>query len=124
PLLKKRSISDPPSNAVDRNTEELKEDISRRPASEPVDSIYDYPRLYQKPKFGGNNVARAASMESLYETMTLKTTEETNPADDHEVEVINSTMLRSITEIYAKFTQSSPLAISEEAPAEYGYVSE
>ncbi|PWA21622.1 hypothetical protein CCH79_00003037 [Gambusia affinis] len=80
--VKLRSFSDPSSNAAEGNAEELGEDHSKRPISQPVNSDYDYP-------------------------------------NNREVEVIgNSTLMRSITDIYIKY--NSPPPTLNEASAENG----
>ncbi|KAM4715498.1 pleckstrin homology domain-containing family S member 1-like [Anableps anableps] len=121
-FLKSRSFSDPSSfSAADGYTDELVEDICKRSASESVNQVYDYPRSYQKAK--GISVARSGSMEFLYESMSeFKSIVDTPEPDNHEVAaVVNGTLMRSITEIYAKFkAKRSPPTISEEAPAEDG----
>ncbi|XP_032429472.1 pleckstrin homology domain-containing family S member 1 isoform X1 [Xiphophorus hellerii] len=116
--VKVRSFSDPSSNAADGNTEELGEDNSRRPTSEPVNQDYDYPKSRQK-----RASVRAGSMESLYESMTeFKNILNASEPNDGEVEAIgNSTLMRSITDIYVKYkAENSPPPILNEASAENG----
>ncbi|XP_008434904.1 pleckstrin homology domain-containing family S member 1 isoform X2 [Poecilia reticulata] len=118
-LLKARSFSDPSSKAANRNTEELVEDNSRRPTSEPLNHIYDYPKSYRKRA----SVHRAGSMESLYESMAeFKSILNASEPNNHEAEVIvNGTLMRSITDVYTKYkAEESPAPILQEAPAENG----
>ncbi|XP_014889390.1 pleckstrin homology domain-containing family S member 1 isoform X1 [Poecilia latipinna] len=117
-LLKLRSFSDPSSKAADGNTEELVEDSSRRPTSEPVND-YDYPKSNRKRA----SVLRAGSMESLYESMIeFKSILNVSEPNDCKVEVmVNGTLMRSITDVYTKYkAEESPAPISNEAPAENG----
>ncbi|XP_043958735.1 pleckstrin homology domain-containing family S member 1-like isoform X2 [Gambusia affinis] len=114
--VKLRSFSDPSSNAAEGNAEELGEDHSKRPISQPVNSDYDYPKSRQKRA----SVLRAGSMESLYESMLeLKSVLNSSEPNNREVEVIgNSTLMRSITDIYIKY--NSPPPTLNEASAENG----
>ncbi|XP_054878613.1 pleckstrin homology domain-containing family S member 1-like isoform X2 [Poeciliopsis prolifica] len=117
--VKARSLSDPSSNAAEGGTEEPVEDNSRRPISEPVSNIYDYPKSRRKRE----SVKRAGSMESLYESMTeFKSMLNASEPKDREVQVIgNSTLMRSITDVYIKYkAEKSPPLTANEGPAENG----
>ncbi|KAM4526359.1 pleckstrin homology domain-containing family S member 1-like [Fundulus diaphanus] len=124
-LLKTRSVSDPPSNEVEGDTEKEQE-TSKRPVSEPLGSVYyqdyDYPRSFLKAESVGNDVTQAPCTESMYETMLrFKITHDAPAANNREVEqILDSTLMRSITQVYDKFKSPPPFPISEEAPFEAG----
>ncbi|XP_067432062.1 pleckstrin homology domain-containing family S member 1-like [Thunnus thynnus] len=123
--LKMRSMSDPSSNTWNNSTEKVKgEDYPKRPASEPVYPIYDYPRSYLGQIQVGKNgeTGDRSSMESVYVTMMeVKNTEHLAHATDSEVEkVTTGTLMRSVTQVFDKLkTQISPLPpFDEETGAE------
>ncbi|XP_070783400.1 pleckstrin homology domain-containing family S member 1-like isoform X2 [Enoplosus armatus] len=122
PALKIRSMSDPSPNALD-NDAEKDEKYSKRPVSEPVNPIYDYPRPFSRQTQVGENLAtRRRSMDSIYETMReVRHNEQLAQAADNEVqEVTKGTLMRSVTQVFDKLkTQISPLpSFNEEAASE------
>ncbi|XP_041818251.1 pleckstrin homology domain-containing family S member 1-like isoform X2 [Chelmon rostratus] len=132
--LKIRSMSDPSSNALDKDTKETKdEDYSKRRASEPIQNpIYDYPNPKLRHSSAethnfqdcqvGKNGSTSQSMDAIYETMMeIKRNDQLAQAEDREVEeATGSTLMRSVTQVFDKLkTQISPLpTFSEEAASE------
>ncbi|KAM4623425.1 pleckstrin homology domain-containing family S member 1-like isoform 1-T1 [Polymixia lowei] len=125
--VKQRSISDPPPNVRPK----IRQAAPRRPSSEPLNPLYDYPRSYLKGLQVNNDASpkkREAedetvgtdndrtvymSMEAVYETMTeaKQNKEELAQALDSEVEEFTGgSLMRSVTQVFDKLKiQISPL---------------
>ncbi|XP_075948905.1 pleckstrin homology domain-containing family S member 1-like [Anarhichas minor] len=120
--LKLRSLSDPSSNALNTDSEKSKgEDYAKRPLSEPVNPMYDYPRAYliQEKKIS----TRRRSLDMVYESMfeIRQNARVAQAAADLEVEkVTTGTLMRSVTEVFDKLRiQLSPVpSFDEETAAE------
>ncbi|XP_029312578.1 pleckstrin homology domain-containing family S member 1-like [Cottoperca gobio] len=99
---KLRSMSDPLDNVTVKSKGE---DYAKRRASEPVNPIYDYPKLYTGPSKGYNGKPRRNSSDC----MDLKVKE-----------VTAGTLMRSVNEVFDKLkTQIAPLPpFDEETVAE------
>ncbi|XP_076616536.1 pleckstrin homology domain-containing family S member 1-like isoform X2 [Chaetodon auriga] len=121
-VLKTRSMSDPSSDALDKDTKKSKgEDHAKRPASEPVNAIYDYPSSYLRQTVWRNGSTHHKSMESLYETMEITRNEHLSQAVDREVEDATcGTLMKSASQTFDTLkTQISPLPpFSEQAAPE------
>ncbi|AWP17734.1 Hypothetical protein SMAX5B_017365 [Scophthalmus maximus] len=114
PVLKIRSKSEPLSNSLDKNANKSKEgeDFSKRPASEPVNPNYDYPRSYStETQACENDSTSGNTVESLYETMReVVPVEVAEAAADIEVEWVTGSLMRSVTQAFDKLkTQITPL---------------
>ncbi|KAK2820421.1 hypothetical protein Q5P01_023380 [Channa striata] len=113
-----RSMSDPCANAVGSTTEIPKrEDISKRRASEPVNTIYDYPKPLSLLKVNQEDGSvKHSRTESVYETMDeVISNEQKAQAADREVAVINGSLMRSVTQVFEKMkTHISPLPPCDE----------
>ncbi|XP_070847091.1 pleckstrin homology domain-containing family S member 1-like [Chaetodon trifascialis] len=120
--LKMRAMSDPSSDALDKDTKKSKgEDKVKRRASEPVNPIYDYPNPYLKQRVWRNSTTQCKSMESVYETMMeIRRNEQLSEAADREVEATCGTLMRSVSQAFDRLKiQISPLPpFSEEAAPE------
>lgn len=120
--LKIRAMSDPSSDALDKDTKKSKgEDTAKRRASEPVNPIYDYPNSYLRQTVWRSGTTHCKSMESVYETMmAIRHNEQLSEAVDREVEATCGTLMKSVSQAYDRLkTQISPLPpFSEEAASE------
>ncbi|XP_047464262.1 pleckstrin homology domain-containing family S member 1-like isoform X2 [Mugil cephalus] len=121
---KMRSMSDPSSNILDGDTEKSKrEDNIKRPTSEPVNPVYDYPRPVPKQKALENGARRRHSIDSLYENMgKCREHDGVVEEEDTEVEELNkaaqSTLMRTVNQAFDKMkTQISPPPKCTEEPA-------
>ncbi|XP_035467968.1 pleckstrin homology domain-containing family S member 1 isoform X2 [Scophthalmus maximus] len=88
------------------------EDFSKRPASEPVNPNYDYPRSYStETQACENDSTSGNTVESLYETMReVVPGEVAEAAADIEVEWVTGSLMRSVTQAFDKLkTQITPL---------------
>ncbi|KAM6897974.1 pleckstrin homology domain-containing family S member 1-like [Lycodopsis pacificus] len=96
------------------------EDYAKRPLSEPVNPIYDYPRAYSTQE--KNISTRRRSLDLVYESMfEIRQNARVAQAADLEVEkVTTGTLMRSVTEVFDKLRkQLSPLpSFDEETAAE------
>ncbi|XP_010765638.1 pleckstrin homology domain-containing family S member 1 isoform X2 [Notothenia coriiceps] len=108
-MQKIRSLSDPPSYALDNGTAESEtEENIRRPTSEP-NPIYDNPRAYLAPSAAYYGTTRRKSVDSVY--VLMAELRQAQVAADGEVEqVTGGTLMRSVTQVFDKLkTRISPL---------------
>ncbi|XP_071776449.2 pleckstrin homology domain-containing family S member 1-like isoform X1 [Centroberyx gerrardi] len=122
--VKQRSMSDPPPNTQSEIRKYV--DRSRRPSSEPVNPIYDYPRSFRNQQIsedeeeeegGGDDSSHYMDMEAVYETVKeAKRDEQLAKALDSEVEgVTGGSLMRSVTQAFDKLkARISPLSTCDE----------
>ncbi|XP_071385958.1 pleckstrin homology domain-containing family S member 1-like isoform X2 [Centroberyx affinis] len=105
--LKQRSMSDPPPNTQSEIQKYV--DRSRRPSSEPVNPIYDYPRCFRNQQISEDEEEEERGDDHSSHYMSME-------AVDSEVEgVTGGSLMRSVTQAFDKLkTRISPLSTCDE----------